>query len=250
MTTLTRKHSIIPTKHTSLDHNGKQMFPGWFDWEILCDNLVYDLPANPLIVEVGVYRGRTAVYICELLMQNRPNETPTYEAIDLYTTTVSKNPDGTERRDYTESEKFFIINNLQKVRITEEIKMIQLPSHRALRVYDKNEIDLLIIDGDHTAWGCYNDIKLGAPCVKEGGVVVIHDYHNPRSNTVEVTSAVDLFIADNPQLKVNIYAAEEPYTKEEQNSIAWFKIPKGFKFNFRSKLEFEKEIVKFPPFSV
>jgi hypothetical protein len=41
------------------------------------------------------------------------------------------------------------------------------------------KIDLLYIDGDHTAEGFRRDVELWVPKVAPGGLVICHDYHLP-----------------------------------------------------------------------
>jgi len=43
------------------------------------------------------------------------------------------------------------------------------------KVYDKGEISVLFIDGDHSYQGCKRDIDAWFPLMKEGGVMLFHD---------------------------------------------------------------------------
>lgn len=235
-----RKFAIQPTQYAAFD--------GWLDWEILCDNLLFDIPDGGRIVEVGVYQGRASVYMHELLAYNRPQAKCTQELIDIYEPVTVTNPDGTTTQYFSGNEIYFLVNKLDLVqpngdRMLYRAKPLRGPSHEICRKYRANEIDFLFIDGDHSAWGCYGDMLLTIPNVKAGGSVVIHDYHNPVCP--EVTSAIDLFVSDNPDLKVNFYESE---LYPGENKIFWFKAPKDYKYKFRKESEFEKAIQDFPPY--
>ena len=55
------------------------------------------------------------------------------------------------------------------------------------------EIDLLVIDGDHSFYGVLGDVLGWCPLVRTGGVVIFHDYGNGRRCpwTAGVGQAVD-----------------------------------------------------------
>lgn len=41
-------------------------------------------------------------------------------------------------------------------------------------------IDILYVDGDHSYEGCYRDLIMHEPDVRENGCILIHDYHGAR----------------------------------------------------------------------
>jgi cephalosporin hydroxylase len=60
-------------------------------------------------------------------------------------------------------------------------KIILGNSHRqkiqtkVIQALNGNQVDLLMIDGDHSYHGCLHDFELYAPLVKPGGIIAFHD---------------------------------------------------------------------------
>ena len=53
----------------------------------------------------------------------------------------------------------------------------------------QNELDMVFVDGSHNYKGTLADLETYAPLLKPGGLMVCHDYADPRQK--EVTKAVD-----------------------------------------------------------
>lgn len=49
-------------------------------------------------------------------------------------------------------------------------------SHAVGAAWNKGEIDLLFVDGDHSATGLNADLNAWLPHVKKGGIIALHDY--------------------------------------------------------------------------
>lgn len=240
---LTPKFEAQPSEYQKID--------GMFDFHTLTDNIVSEVPDNGLIVEAGVYKGRFAAFVRELLTYNRPNNGIKQRLIDIFETQRWTDADGVERSWGEFTEIFFIVEQFHWIKpggrqILADVKFTQDYSHNALRSLDSNTVDMLYVDADHSGWGCYGDITIGAPSLKPGGVVLIHDYHHPFSP--EVTSAVDMFVADNPHIEFHCHRCT-PGMPWPQNHVVWFRAPQNGQYQIRTKKEFEKEIKKFPVFS-
>lgn len=67
-------------------------------------------------------------------------------------------------------------NNLKE--FGDRVNIIQSTSKEASKLFDKNSIDFVYIDGDHSLEGIYTDIYSWTPKVKLGGIVSGHDYKN------------------------------------------------------------------------
>lgn len=267
--------AVQPTKYLDRLPNGSEKYGGWFDWTLLAQNLLSQMPENTALVEVGVYQGRSAVYMHEWLRENRPEMRFKHFLIDLFTPVprvdgagkLIYKADGSPLYDFENNELFFILNKLDPNRTSKlerylrgaliiedgkpvgfrsKISFQEGESHKLLRQFDPNEIGLLYIDGDHSALGCYRDICGGVPNIKPGGACVIHDYHT--ASCPEVTSAIDLFAADNPDLEIFAYKSEIWNTPENNNDTVYFYVPEGYKFVFREEKDFLKNVVKFPAY--
>ena len=54
---------------------------------------------------------------------------------------------------------------------------MEKPSAEAARWVWGRELDLVIVDGDHTYEGCTADAALWAPKLRPGGTILFHDYN-------------------------------------------------------------------------
>ena len=244
---LTKKLPIEATEFAARGSDGKENFEGWFDWVNLADNILKEIPDGGLIVEAGVFKGRFAAWVRESIIYNRPHSAIKQHLIDIFETQRWVDADGKPQVWGEFTEIFFIVNKFHYVKpdgveLLNDVKFIQLPSHKALRAYEPGEIDWLYIDADHSEWGCYGDLATGVPAVKPGGFVCVHDYYH-EGGIPGVTRAVDLFVSDNPHIEFNYHLCEK---QTPQNHVFWFKVPEGAKFKIREKADFEKAIKKFP----
>lgn len=64
--------------------------------------------------------------------------------------------------------------------------------------WEYGEIDWLFIDGDHSKEGIEGDIAVWSPRMREGGIVLFHDYNSPNWSDVQV--AVDTWGRDHKQI--------------------------------------------------
>jgi predicted O-methyltransferase YrrM len=81
-----------------------------------------------------------------------------------------------------------------------------------------SQVDVLFIDGDHSAFGVKSDFDLYSPLVKEGGYIVFDDYNDHRYSP-NVKIAVDEIIKSIQNYEIigtlpNIYGARPDSLKE------------------------------------
>lgn len=147
-------------------------------------DLVSRVPPKGIVVEIGVYGGRTAsVYLLENKYR-KPEDRFTIHLIDSWVLNEA------------DSRPSFIKLAQE---LDEEYIAHWMPSQKAVSDIP-NGIDLLHIDGDHRD-GAWDDCHNYLPKVVVGGVVVIHDYGKPDEYP-EVTKAVDSTITNNPDWEV------------------------------------------------
>jgi predicted O-methyltransferase YrrM len=102
------------------------------------------------VVEIGVYKGGTAVLLAHALRQTGGS----YVGVDI-------------------SECWEARDRLIKHGLTAWFIATMDSKAYAKSGYDEKPIDLLFIDGDHTMEGCLNDWLLWTPFVRPGGYVFI-----------------------------------------------------------------------------
>ena len=139
---------------------------------------------NPqTVVEIGIYGGRSIVPMAAALKENNSGhvfgiETWSGSAATSYRTNIANdfwwmNIDfGSIKRNFLE---FILKHNLH-----ETIKIIESPSDKCHTVFDR--IDMLHIDGGHSAFGAAQDVINYASKVPSGGIIVYDDINWPSTS--------------------------------------------------------------------
>lgn len=69
----------------------------------------------------------------------------------------------------------------------ERVEQLEVNSGRAAKQW-KQQVDLVFVDGEHSYKGVEKDLRLWSKLVKPGGLLVCHDYGDPKQ--VETTKAI------------------------------------------------------------
>ena len=123
-------------------------------------NILRKLPSNPLILEIGTFRGMSAI----LIAVNRR---------DAKIITIDSHI-GMPEFEYLDSSASMVLKNLKKAGVFERVSHYPLPSQEFN--YLSQRLDLLFIDGDHTFEGVSHDYYKFLPWVKKGGWILFHDF--------------------------------------------------------------------------
>lgn len=129
------------------------------------------LPDESVVVEIGSYMGRSASLIGQVA-QDKGFE---FVCVDNFVT-------GFEDKSVQQE----LRNNLDRNKV--RYVLFEMYSRRAAKLFDYHEVDFVFIDGDHRYEGCFEDINLWLPRVKQNGLVAFHDYN---SSWIGVRKAVD-----------------------------------------------------------
>lgn len=121
-------------------------------------HLILSLPKNPLVLEIGTFRGWSAI-------------TMALARKDIRIITLD-NLEGIPEENFHIS-SFEIITNFKNNNVERQITFIK-SSSQDFNINKK--LDLIFIDGDHSFNGVKHDFKKFLPFVKEKGIVVFHDY--------------------------------------------------------------------------
>jgi hypothetical protein len=124
---------------------------------------VLNIP-NPVCAEIGTWVGKNAEMMLDL------DPTMTLHCIDAYT-----NVGVTE--DYSEGqpEEVKAKAKARLERFGDRIKFVYQQSEVAYSTYPDEYFDYIYIDGDHSYWGAYRDMRTWWPKVKKGGLMGGHD---------------------------------------------------------------------------
>jgi len=131
--------------------------PGMMDYEDLYSNMVGKAINGSVFVELGSWRGRSAVYMCNEIVRSGKD-------IKFYTI------DWFLKSSFDE-----VKNNLKDYPFA---KVIKSETSKAARLFKDKSVDFCFVDADHSYGGVQRDIKAWLP--KVSGVIAGHDYGNPR----------------------------------------------------------------------
>jgi glycosyltransferase involved in cell wall biosynthesis/predicted O-methyltransferase YrrM len=145
------------------------------DFETLYDQIVPSLQPGAIIVEVGSYFGRSAVYMAELLA-DREMEVEFY-AVDVWNVSTYEREDHTAYHARFGSQWDAFQYSIQSAGLEDRIKPMRMPSTEAAAKFADESIDFLFLDADHEYPGVSADMAAWWPKVKVGGIMAGHDYH-------------------------------------------------------------------------
>lgn len=167
-----------------------QQLRGWFNWEPIYDEVAEYLQPGDTHVEIGVYEGRSMCYLWEKLGKKPVR----LIGIDLFAwhVYVSRPTRGHISREnpdiYTHC-----CHVMDRAGVLDAMELWQGYSNSFHPLFKKGELASILIDGGHTYYECYQDLKLWWDKIKTGGYVIVHDYLHPYEGLKEVTTAVDDF---------------------------------------------------------
>ena len=133
-------------------------------------------------VEVGVLKGETSY----VLLEECPNITKLY-GIDSY----KAHTDYETVRSQEDMDKYRSIAEDNMKSCGERYVLKLEDSVNAAKMFDKEGLDFVLLDGDHTHTGIKNDLEAWYPKIKKGGYIFIHD-----TNVLHVYQAVKDFKND------------------------------------------------------
>ncbi len=156
---------------------------GWLDKDegLLLNWLAAQLPAGARVVEIGSYKGKSAVAIASAL--DKPGQRLyCIDPFDLSNTDIKK-----ENRSNT-LDSFVKNTNKYGSRRTyiQEYSYIVAEKNRTARG-EPFIINMLWIDGDHTSCGLIRDIKDWTPLLQKDGIIAFHDIGlQPVKKAIEI----------------------------------------------------------------
>jgi predicted O-methyltransferase YrrM len=144
--------------------------------------VAHSIPPGGKVVEIGSWKGRSTVAICEGL------HGASMYAVDTF------------RGDADLAKRY--AGEIEEDRVYEEfcehtapyafLEVLRMTSAEACGRFDDASLDWVFIDGDHTFEQVHEDISCWLPKVKPGGLVSGHDYpYGP------IKKAVDMHVRPN-----------------------------------------------------
>jgi cephalosporin hydroxylase len=141
---------------------------GFFDFEDVYRMLVERAKDGDTIVEVGVFLGRSALFLGDAIRTS--GKRVTLLAVDVWCAQYDFG-----NGDVIEAPFENFVANVRQAALTKIIVPLRCDSVRAAS-FVTNDLSAVFIDGDHEYPGCLADIKAWLPKVRNGGTLAGHDY--------------------------------------------------------------------------
>ncbi len=129
--------------------------------KVFLQSLVRGLPANPLVLEIGTFKGWSAI-------------TMGLVRRDVKIITIDNHFGIPE--DGLTSSSIEVHKNIRESNCSGRIIHLQLSSSEYINK-NNSKFDLIFIDGDHTFEGVKHDFEKFLPYVKKLGIILFHDFH-------------------------------------------------------------------------
>lgn len=151
--------------------------PGYFDWQDTYREWVLETPTDGVIVEIGVFCGRSLAFLAREAIDKRRDDlsifgVDPFEAEDWMIRDCSHILAGR-----TLHETF---DDLMTEHAQDEYARVSIVKGKSVptaRVWQRR-VDRLYIDGDHSTEAVAADIAAWMPLIKPGGVIAGHDFGN------------------------------------------------------------------------
>jgi hypothetical protein len=180
----------------------------WRRWEVI--NVFITQFNWKIGVEVGVNEGANIFEIAKNNTKSKIYGVDPYRIQrenSLYEKNISQ--------EYTDKS----LNIIKRKTLKEALKYPNLEiivdtSENASKQFDRESIDFVFIDGDHSYGSVKNDIKCWEPIVKENGLIMGHDY-----NWGDVARAVGEIFTEVWILSDNVWAASKVWLRNDRKNI-------------------------------
>lgn len=142
---------------------------GWFDSRdvALYEEMVLSAKDEAFFVEIGCFKGRSTVAMCELIQKY--NKQINFFAVDHFKGSWEHQDDPTLKDLF----KTFLKNTKE---YNSYFMIIPQPSELAANIFDNNSLDFVYIDASHDYESVKQDLNLWYPKLKACGIIGGHDY--------------------------------------------------------------------------
>ena len=151
-----------------------QDIPGWFSYEYVYKSMIEQADDDSLFVEIGSYKGKSTAFMCvEIANSGKKIRFECIDPMELmggYLNMPQDEKDGYSFEEFTQ--------RLESVK--DYYKLNRMTSNDAAKLYEDGSIDFLLIDGDHSYQGVYDDIVNYLPKMRSGGLIVGDDAYDER----------------------------------------------------------------------
>lgn len=150
---------------------------GWFTFKNLYSMVAHSIPQNGTIVEVGVWCGKSIIYLAELLKELKKDVV--IYAVDTW----EGAPDEPEQAEFIKNlgQPLYdhFLSNIKMAEVDNMITPIRLPSIQAANKFTRQSLDFVFVDGDHRGGMCFQDVARWWQKIRVNGLIAGHDYSFP-----------------------------------------------------------------------
>lgn len=147
------------------------MIPGYFDFAALYDRVVSEAPPRSLLIEVGVYHGKSLRFLAHAA--KAAGKGLTVVGVDW----------GRGSAEHDEIDRLpagnlagVQLRTLLTAGVADDCVLVIAPSELAARLVPDGKAYMVFLDADHSEAGVLADIAAWRPKVMRGGIVAGHDY--------------------------------------------------------------------------
>ena len=148
---------------------------GWFTFPHIYDRMIKKAPDNATFVEVGSWKGQSAAYMAEKIIEQDKN-------IKLYcvdTFEGSVDEKGHQNDEDVKAKRLLDVFHSNMSPFVGHYEAVQTTSVEAAKQFEDESLDFVFIDALHTYEAVCDDIDAWLPKVKKGGYIGGHDYNHP-----------------------------------------------------------------------
>jgi cephalosporin hydroxylase len=176
-------------KHRHI-YDQPQFGENWFTFPNLYKEMVQKYSDNAIFVEVGAWKGKSAVYMAVEIANS--NKNIIFHVVDTWEGSIEHK----EKPELSQLYDIFIDNMkpFEKYYIPQKMTSLE-----AAEKFDNNSIDFIFIDASHEYQDVINDLKAWYPKLKIGGTLAGHDYYPDQPTWGGVYKAVNEVFPGNHQ---------------------------------------------------
>lgn len=148
---------------------------GWFIYQSIYNLAVEQAPHNAHFVEVGSWRGRSTAYLAVNIKNSGKNIQ--VDCVDTWRGSVDEEVHQTDPAVVADTLYDEFIANMGPVK--DIIKPVRMTSREAVKQYEDNSLDFILIDGSHEYEEVKHDIGEWLKKLKPGCYIAGDDYAWP-----------------------------------------------------------------------
>lgn len=175
---------------------------GWFDFNAYYDlalERLIDLGRDSTLVEVGCWKGKSTIYLANLIKTSQSNIKQHFYAVDTW-------KGSTEHKAAVDAAGGDLFNefmhNCQCCGVSQFVYPIRKQSLEAVQLFDSDSVDFCFLDASHEYVDIFDDIISWWDKIRHGGYLAGHDFY-----WGEVALAVRKFVKENPGHEITLHGS-------------------------------------------